>query len=145
LLKYEPFANLKALREIMLYIFRENYISSEEIVNTAFKQYKYWSNLVVEEIKNCIKNNSPKFTELEVAENDPSIQKKYRKYFNFHDPENYPEYEHEIGFMHLEIKIYCDFKNKEEKIYTNKWNSWFEVMAKILDKEIKQTNFGSRK
>jgi predicted metalloendopeptidase len=43
--------------------------------------------------------------------------------------------------MHLEIRIYCDFKNKEEKIHTHKWNSWFEVMPKILDKEIKQSKF----
>jgi hypothetical protein len=47
MLKYEPFANLKALRENMLFVIRENYISSEEIVNAAYKQYNFCSNLAI--------------------------------------------------------------------------------------------------
>jgi hypothetical protein len=104
----------------MLYVIRENYISREEIINIAFKQYKCWSNLRDEEIKNIIKENSLNFTELKVAENAPSIQKSYRKYFPFHDPENYPEYEHEIGYMHLEISSFVTSNARKKKyIYTN--------------------------
>jgi hypothetical protein len=84
LLKYETFANLGNLRENMLYIIRKNYISREEIINIAFKQYKCWSNLRDEDIKKCIKDNSLKYVELKVADDAPSIQKNYRKYFPFH-------------------------------------------------------------
>jgi hypothetical protein len=37
LIKYEPFANLTALRKNMLFVIRENYISNEEIINYAHK------------------------------------------------------------------------------------------------------------
>jgi hypothetical protein len=61
LLKYEPFADLKTLREEMLFVIRKNYISSEEIINSAFKQYIYWSNLRDKEILNTIKDHTPKY------------------------------------------------------------------------------------
>jgi hypothetical protein len=61
LIKFEPFVNLNSLRENMLYEIRKNYISKEELFNSAHKQYNFWTNLAIEDIKNIIKKNSPDF------------------------------------------------------------------------------------
>jgi hypothetical protein len=62
LIKFGPFANLNSLRENMLYEIRKNYISKDELFNSAHKHYNFWTNLATEDINNIIKNNSPILT-----------------------------------------------------------------------------------
>jgi hypothetical protein len=137
LLKYEPFANLKNLREEMLYVIRKNYISNEEIVNIAFKQYKYWSNLRDEGIENIIKINTPKYPGIKFVENAICIQEIYEKYFPFYDAGNYDEYEQRVGYIHLEIDSKGGFKSEEERTNTHMFRSWIEIMPNLLNVELK--------
>jgi hypothetical protein len=83
LLKYEPFANLKALRENILFVIRENYISNEEIVNAAYKQYNFWSNLAIEEIKGIIKDNTPNQNQIILPKDALSIKESYQEFCMF--------------------------------------------------------------
>jgi hypothetical protein len=124
----------------MLYVIRENYISREELINNAFKQYKYWSNLMIEEIKCCIKECTPNMNGIKLAKDASCVRKNFRKYFTYDDPDIYPEFEKELGLMHLEINQTEFFTDKLAKVEMNKWRSWNVVLSKTLESNIKNSN-----
>jgi hypothetical protein len=140
LLKYEPLTNPQIARENLLYIIRENYISCEELINGAIKQYKYWTNLLVEEINNCIKNNTPPNQKI-LARDSPSIKKNFRKYFSLENPDEFLKYEYTFGKMHLGVNQLYIFKNKTQKHRLNSFYSWSLATAFTIDEQIKQSGF----
>jgi hypothetical protein len=67
----------------------ENYISREEIINLAYKQYKFWSNLAVEKIKSIIKDNTPNINQVTLPAKAPSIQENFHNFLIFKEKEEY--------------------------------------------------------
>jgi hypothetical protein len=84
---------LQALRESMLYVIRENYVTREEIINTAHKQYEFWSNLATENINELIKSNTPCMNTITLPREAEAIKENFWKHFIFDDPDNFIEFE----------------------------------------------------
>jgi hypothetical protein len=128
MIKYEPFENLESLRENMLFVIRENYIGREEIINLAYKQYKFWSNLAIENIREIIKDNIPSVNKIALPKNAISIQENFHNYFLFKDPENYMEFEYPLGELHLRIEAEFHNESEEFKVELKRAASWMTVM-----------------
>jgi hypothetical protein len=91
---------------------RKNYISWEDIRSSAYKQYNFWINLAIEDIKNAIKKNSPNPNRIKIPKDAISIQESYKNVFKFCDPKNCKELEYPIGLLNLRIN--AELKNDDK-------------------------------
>jgi hypothetical protein len=97
----------------MLHVIRENYISSEEIINVAHKQYIYWTNLAVEDIKVIIKINAPNMHAITLPRDAQIIQETFKEFCIFKDPLNFWPFEYSTAKKCLELE--ATFPDSSEK------------------------------